>query len=177
MKVKRTEGTGSRAGKPPIMRCKKFSDLDFARALPKLQTCPKLYNDFRTEYGGFLPGHSTLIKRFSFIHVIPGWIKAVFLYLEKKVPTWQAWQCIASMSFDDVYMDTSMDIDLVLDMPINPDCKPNFQLSVVRGTADSWKFPFFAKVDHKFTATDIEYADTTLDNLGVILVSTTCDQG
>ena len=146
LKPKRTEGTGSRKGKPPILRSNKFTDLDFARALPKLQISPKLYNEYRSELAGFQPGQSSVIKKFSFIHVIPGWIKAIFLYLEMKVPNWEAYQCIASITFDEVYIDTSVDIDLLCDMAINPDCKPNFQLAVVRGTADKWKFPFFAKV-------------------------------
>ena len=111
------------------------------------------------------------------MNLIPGWIKAIFLYLEMKVPTWDKWQCIASMTFDEVYIDTSVDIDLLCDMAINPDCKANFQMAVIRGTADSWKFPFFAKIDHKFTVADIEHADLTLDQCGVTLVSTTCDQG
>ena len=102
LKPKRTEGTGSRIGKPAITRCKKFTDLDFARALPKIQISPKLYNIYREEQGGNEPGISTCYKRFSFIHVIPGWITAIFLYLEMKVPTWEAWQCIASMTFDEV---------------------------------------------------------------------------
>ena len=102
LKEKRSEGTGSRVGKKAITRCKKFTDLDFARALPKIQISPKLYNIYREEQGGNEPGISTCYKRFSFIHVIPGWITAIFLYLEMKVPTWEAWQCIASMTFDEV---------------------------------------------------------------------------
>ena len=87
LKPVRTEGTGSRKGKKPITRCKKFSDLDFAKALPKIQISPKLYQVFNDEMGGINPGKSTTYKKFSFIHVIPGWIKAIFLYFEKKVPT------------------------------------------------------------------------------------------
>ena len=177
LKPIRTEGTGSRKGKKPITRCKKFTDLDFARAMPKLQISPKLYQVFNDEFGGFNPGTSTLYHKFSFIHVIPGWIKAIFLYLGKKSPNWEPWQCIASMSFDEVYINTSTDIDLICDMPINPDCKANFQMAVIRGTADNWKFPFFAKINHQFTPGDIQHANLALDDAGITLVSTTCDQG
>ena len=163
LKPVRTEGTGSRKGKKPITRCKKFSDLDFAKALPKIQISPKLYQVFNEEFGGFNPGKSSTYKKFSFIHVIPSWIKAIFLYFEKKVPTWEPWQCLASMTFDEVYIDASIDIDLLIDMPINPDCKSNFQLAVVRGLADSWKFPFFAKMNYTFTAKDIRHAELALD--------------
>ena len=67
------------------------------------------------------------------------------------------------MTFDEVYIDANIDIDLVIDMPINPDCKSNFQLAVVRGIADSWKFPFFAKMNYTFTAKDIRHAELALD--------------
>ena len=145
--------------------------------MPKIQISPKLYQKFNAEYGGFEPGKSTTFKRFSFIHVIPSWIKAIFLYLGKKAQTWEPWQCIASMTFDEVYIDGSIDIDLLLDMPINPNCKSNFQLAVVRGTAADWKFPFFAMINHVFTSGDVLHANAALDECGITLVSTTCDQG
>ena len=62
-------------------------------------------------------------------------------------------------------------------MAINPDLKPNFQLAVIRGTADKWKFPFFAHINYTFTPKDIEFANQTLDSKGITLVSITCDQG
>lgn len=64
LKPKRTEGTGSRKGKPAITRSKKFTDRDFISAMPKLQISSKAYQSFRAEYGGFIPGKSTINKRF-----------------------------------------------------------------------------------------------------------------
>ena len=109
--------------------------------------------------------------------MVPGWIKAVFLYLEKKVPSWQPWQCIASMSFDEMYTNESVDIDTLCDMAINPDCKPEVQIACIRGTADSWKFPFFQDISYQFTPQDIKYAVLRLYDIGITLVSSTCDQG
>ena len=109
--------------------------------------------------------------------MVPSWIKSVFLYLEKKVPTWEPWQCVASMSFDEMYVTKSVDIDVLCDMAINPDCKPEVQIAIIRGTADSWKFPFFQHVNYPFTSEDIIYAALRLYDIGIFLVSTTCDQG
>ena len=64
LKPKRTEGTGSRKGLPAIMRSKMFSDQDFVKAMPKLQMSTKAYQSFRSEYSGFIPGKSTINKRF-----------------------------------------------------------------------------------------------------------------
>ena len=118
-----------------------------------------------------------LTSNTSFIHVVPGWIEAVFLYLEKKVPTWEPWQRIASMSFDEMYTNTNVDIDTLCDMAINPDCKPEVQIAVIRGTADNWKFPFFQQIGYQFTPDDIKYVALRLYDIGITLVSITCDQG
>ena len=64
LKPKKTEGTGSRTGKPAISRSKKFTDQDFIKAMPKLQISPKAYQSFRAEYNGFMPAKSTINKRF-----------------------------------------------------------------------------------------------------------------
>ena len=64
LKPKKIEGTGSRTGKPAITRPKKFTDQDFIKAMPKLQTSPKTYQSFRAEYNGFIPSKSTINKRF-----------------------------------------------------------------------------------------------------------------
>ena len=62
-------------------------------------------------------------------------------------------------------------------MAINPDCKSEVQIAVIRGTADSWKFPFFQHLSYPFTSEDIRYAALALYDIGIFLVSTTCDQG
>ena len=64
LKPKRIEGSGSRKGKPAITRSKKFTDQDFIKAMPKIQISSKAYQSFRAEYNGFIPGKSTINKRF-----------------------------------------------------------------------------------------------------------------
>ena len=81
------------------------------------------------------------------------------------------------MSFDEMYTSTNVDIDILYDMAINPDCKPEVQIACIRGTADSWKFPFFQKISYQFTPEDITYVTLRLYDIGVTLVSITCDQG
>ena len=64
LKPKRIEGTGSRKGLPAITRSKKFTDVDFVKAMAKLQMSSKAYQSFRSEYNGFIPGKSTIQKKF-----------------------------------------------------------------------------------------------------------------
>lgn len=64
LKPKRLLGSGSRTGKAAITRSKKFTDQDFIKAMPKLQISSKAYQSFRAEYNGFIPGKSTINKRF-----------------------------------------------------------------------------------------------------------------
>ena len=80
------------------------------------------------------------------------------------------------MSFDEMYVSKCVDIDVLCDMAINPDCKSEVQIAVIGGTADSWKFPFFQHLSYPFTSEDIRYAALELYDIGIFFVSM-CDQG
>ena len=55
---------GKRKGKRPIIRCKKWSYTDFAKAMPLRVISKKAYDTIRNEHGIPYPGRSTIDRKF-----------------------------------------------------------------------------------------------------------------
>ena len=123
------------------------------------------------------PGRSTLDKEFKFMHVAPGWITSTFEYLKLKSPTWSEKDTLASICCDELYINGNTDVDLILDMALNPKHAKNAHIFMVRALCGKWKFPFFCDVDKTFSKEDIYEAIRRFDAAGIKIVSITCDQG
>ena len=84
---------------------------------------------------------------------------------------------LASICCDELYIDGNTDIDLILDMALNPQHSKNAHIFMVRSLCGSWKFPFFCDVDKTFSKEDIFTAIRKFDDAGINVVSLTADQG
>ena len=99
---------------------------------------------------------SYLKSLFSFMHVSPGWIHSTFEYLARKSQNWSTRDRLAAICCDELYIDPSTDIDLTLDMALNPKNGKQAHIFSVRSICGKWKFPFFCDVDKSFTKADID---------------------
>ena len=111
------------------------------------------------------------------MHVQPGWIDSTFEYLSQKSPTWSEQDRLAGICCDEMYINPDTDIDLLLDMAINPKHKGSAHIFMVRSICGKWKFPFFCDVDYTFTKDDIYEAISRFEAAGIQIVALTCDQG
>ena len=111
------------------------------------------------------------------MHVTPGWIDSTFEYLSRKTPNWPLKDRLAAICCDELYIDRSTDIDLLLDMPLNPENGKNAHIFMVRSLCGKWKFPFFCDVDKTFSKEDIFEALDKFEAAGIEIVALTCDQG
>ena len=111
------------------------------------------------------------------MHVSPGWIDSTFEYLSRKSSTWSERDRLAGICCDEMYISPDTDIDLVLDMALNPKHKNSAHIFMVRSICSTWKFPFFCDVDYTFTKEDIYEALARFDVAGIEIVALTCDQG
>ena len=111
------------------------------------------------------------------MHVAPGWIDSTFEYLKRKSPNWSEKEKLASICCDELYINANTDVDLILDMALNPQHSKNAHIFMVRSLCGSWKFPFFCDVDKTFSKEDIFTAIRKFDDAGINVVSLTADQG
>jgi hypothetical protein len=93
-----------------------------------------------------------LLSRF---HVVPGYIKATFLYLAKVVPKREERLKYGTICFDELDINRDCDIDRYTDEPINPECKKDGQIMQYRQIAGKEKLPFFVDIDHAVTPDDV----------------------
>lgn len=111
------------------------------------------------------------------MHVRPGIIRSIFEYLSRKSPLWSLIEKLLGISFDEMYIDTAVDIDKLLDMPINPNNHKNAQIIIVRQLCGDGKWPFFVDTDYAVTPNDIVQFVMDFEACGLTLLSLTCDQG
>ena len=112
-----------------------------------------------------------------FMHIIPQWIRATFMYLSHQSPKWSEKERLAGICCDELYIDTSTEIDLVLDMPLNVQHAKNAHIFMVRSLCGKWKFPFFADIDHTFTKEEVYEAILRFETANITVLSVTADQG
>ena len=160
-----------------MYRCKKWTFEDCAKKLPLRSMSNKAFHYVKDELQIPSPGRSTLDKEFKFMHVAPGWITSTFEYLKLKSPTWSEKDTLASICCDELYINGNTDVDLILDMALNPEHAKNAHIFMVRSLCGKWKFPFFCDVDKTFSKEDIFEAIRRFDAAGIKIVSLTCDQG
>ena len=82
-----------------------------------------------------------------------------------------------SICFDELNINRDCDIDRLLDLPINPECKKDAQIMMYRQLAGKEKLPFFVDVDHAVTPEDLKETFERFRNVGIEILSVTCDQG
>ena len=111
------------------------------------------------------------------MHITPGWIESTFEYLSRKSQTWSEMDRLAGICCDEMYINPDTDIDLILDMALNPQNAQGAHIFMVRSLCGKWKFPFFCDVDYTFSKEDIYKAIEKFDKAGIIVVALTCDQG
>ena len=111
------------------------------------------------------------------MHVSPGWIHSTFEYLLRKSPSMPDRDKLATICCDEMFINTTCDIDLILDTALNHKNSPNAHIFMVRSLCGKWKFPFFCDVDKTFTKEDIFEAIRKFEAAGIKIVSLTCDQG
>ena len=79
------------------------------------------------------------------MHVSPGWIDSTFEYLSRKSPTWPEKDRLAGICCDEMYINSDTDIDLILDMALNPKHKGTAHIFMARSICGNWKFPFLRR--------------------------------
>ena len=111
------------------------------------------------------------------MHVKPGIIRSIFEYLWRKSPEWCERLRLLGITFDEMFIDPAVDIDKVLDMPINPNNHKNAQIIIVRQLCGPGKWPFFVDTNYAVTVDDIIQFTLDFEACGLTLLCTTCDQG
>ena len=111
------------------------------------------------------------------MHVRPGIIRSIFEYLSRKSPLWSIIERLLGITFDEMFIDPSVDIDKLLDMPINPNNHKNAQIITVRQICGPGKWPFFVDTDYAVTLKDLMEFYMDFEACGLSVLSSTCDQG
>ena len=115
-----------------MYRCKSWQFEDIAKFLPLRAITNKGFNYVKDTLQIPSPGKSTMDKEIQFMHVTPGWIESTFEYLKRKSPNWSEKEKLASICCDELYIDANTDIDLILDMALNPQHSKNAHIFMIR---------------------------------------------
>ena len=175
-KPKKTEGVGKGPYRGP--RCNTYDYEDFARGFKfRVKANNKAYNHARKILNVTLPGISTMDKKFVWMHIEPPWIMSVFEYFSRVTPDMKEYEKHVTICFDEIYVCTDCDIDLVLDMAINPDCKKCVQIMTVRSIAGGWYWPFYVRGNHAVVVEDLEESIEKFESAGLHPLGVVCDQG
>ena len=76
-----------------------------------------------------------------------------------------------------MFIDPAVDIDKLLDMPINPNNHKNAQIITTRQLCGRGKWPFFVDTNYAVTPEDMNEHVLDFEACGLTVLCCTCDQG
>ena len=62
-------------------------------------------------------------KKYWWMHIDPPWIMSVFEYLTRVTPNMEDYEKFVIICFDEIYVCIDCELDLILDMAMNTECK------------------------------------------------------
>ena len=124
-----------------------------------------------------LPSPSTLNRKFSWIHLAPGFIAPVLLYFISIFPKLTTVEKIIVSTFDKMNTRNRADLEMKYEQLIGP--AKNVQNFMVRSLFNKrkWKFPVWLDFDTGLPFYEYFQGICLLESIGLIYVCTTCDMG
>ena len=123
-----------------------------------------------------MPGISTVDQKFQFFHVYPGFIKPALEVLKKRAPFMTEIQKVIGICFDEIFIDNVVEIDKILDQAVGP--AKNANVFFIRAVINNeLTYPVFYELDHKLTEKEFMEIIMMLEEIGLKVVASTCDQG
>ena len=178
LKPKKSESQG--VGKGPYRgpRCNNWAYDDWATGFKyRLVASTKAYNTTRRVLHFPLPGISSMDKKYWWMHIDPPWIMSVFEYLTRVTPNMEDYEKFVIICFDEIYVCIDCELDLILDMAMNTECKKCVQIMTVRSITKGWYFPFYVMGNHAVTTSDINESIAKFESAGLYPLAIVCDQG
>ena len=176
LKPKKTEGVGKGPYRGP--RCNNWGYEDFAAGFKfRRAACNKAFQMTRKVLNFPLVSISTQDKRFWWMHIDPPWIMSVFEYLTRITPNMETYEKYVIICFDEIYVCIDCEVDLILDMALNTECKKCVQIMTVRSICKGWYFPFYVMGNHAVTTWDINESIAKFESAGLYPLVIVCDQG
>ena len=176
LKPKKTEGVGKGPYRGP--RCKNWGYEDFASGFQyRLAACNKAFNMTRNFLNFPMVSISAQDKRFWWMHIDPPWIMSVFEYLTRITPDMEEYEKFVIICFDEIYVCIDCEVDLILDMALNTECKKCVQIMTVKSITKGWFFPFYVMGNHAVTTWDINESIGKFESAGLYPLAIVCDQG
>ena len=176
LKPLKTEGVGKGPYRGP--RCNNWGYDEYASSFKFRQDANnKAFNTARHLLHVPVVPIKTQDKKFQWMHIDPPWIMSVFEYLTRVTPTWNEYEKHVIFCFDEIYVCTDCEIDLILDMALNPECKKCVQIGTIRGIASGWYLPFYVKGNHAITTGDVNETIAKIKSAGLYPLAVVMDQG
>ena len=178
LKPKKSESQGVGKGPYKGPRCHSWAYDDWATGFKyRLVASTKAYNTTRRVLHFPLPGISSMDKKFWWMHIDPPWIMSVFEYLTRVTPNMEDYEKFVIICFDEIYVCIDCQLDLILDMALNTECKKCVQIMTVRSITKGWYFPFYVMGNHAVTTSDINESIAKFESAGLYPLAIVCDQG
>ena len=176
LKPLKTEGVGKGPYRGP--RCNNWGYDEYASSFKfRMDANNKAFNTARKLLHVPVVPIKTQDKKFQWMHIDPPWILSVFEYLTRVTPTWNEYEKHVIFCFDEIYVCTDCEIDLILDMALNPECKKCVQIGTIRGIASGWYLPFYVKGNHAITTGDVNETIAKIQSAGLYPLAILMDQG
>ena len=122
-----------------------------------------------------LPAEATLLQKFGFMHLSPGFLLPAFEYLKDKVSGMIENENLVTLSFDEMKIDERSDYDYKLDAQLGPHSYA--QQLFVRSLIGKWKLPIFTEFDVAMSKETLISIIQQLEEINVHVLLVICDQG
>ena len=176
LKPIKTKGVGKGPYRGP--RCNSWDDDDYGNGFKfKRVANKKVYQYARKVLHVPLVGPSGLDKKYWWMHINPPWIMSVLEYLTIVTPEWHEYEKHVIFCWDEIYVCTDCDVDLILDMAVNPECQQCVQIGTIRGIVSGWYLPFYVKGNHAITTGDVNETIAKIQSAGLYPLAILMDQG
>ena len=126
-----------------------------------------------------MPALSTIRKRYSFVAIVPGYIKPIIEYLSflKQQPNWTPNDALCSITYDEVHLSNLAQFDTKLGRCVGPHkCA---LLLMVRGLVSkrNWQYPLYTNFDYAIDKKDYLELVTKLYEMEFKVKLSVCDMG
>ena len=154
-------------------QAKEYCRADLRFAMEVKQCSPKALAIIRKKLP--LPTNKTLIRKYGWVHSIPGVIRPVQELLSLGKGKWEKNENLVMVNFDEMYTKNKCGLDTKLQMVMGP--SKSVQCLQVRSLVGKLKWPYFYKPQYPMSKKCLNQLIFELESLGLKVLLSVCDQG